>query len=1057
MRTRPLVPTLLASMALLGCREAPKGGEPSPASGVVLGTFMAEVNAAAGTLTLHPGRRAPAASAALVELPVVQDGHPGTGPADTLELVTEGVAGAVAEGCGPGLTSFEGSVRVRSFFATSLLRNVHVELTAVTQTGFEACNSAYPVPEPGTGRGFGLFPYGTLSRAGTGGDSALATWKFRFPSATSFTFWGRVVGEVVPVLPPHVTATSPANGTTASAGVVTVTFSEPMDPVATAAAITLTGPGGAVAGTVAGSQGNQVFTFTPASPFVSSTSYTVGVGTSAVDPLGASLAAPFAATFTTGPQLLSGRGGGVIVPGGLAFDRDGNGLLVWGSRPLSWSYLSASTGTWSEPVVLDASGYGASVAASATQLAVAWRGAGGLKVALFTNGIPGAATVLQDEFLGSSHAVASNGAGFAVAWAGIDGTFAAIWDGVRWSPSTFLWPDPYASGIAVASDGAGYRAIWIAGPGAIGHLGSATYSGGWWYAGSLGSSATAVLPALAVSPTTTCIAWSESGASGTTLRVERGGISTSTTGFRTSSPIALSAAVVGDRCQVAGATSTGVFGAFWDASAWTASESPLGFASASATAVAVVPLGTGGFAVFANVGGHVQVSRSDGWSFGGPAATVDTGDSPPRSMIAAATRSGAHVVYAQAGATADEAYDVRVDAAAIGAPAALPITPGAGSAANVRVAAGAGGEMVSVWEQQDLGTWNVYWARRTGGAWGPPQLLAAAARSPVVASNGSDFMLAWTATAGAWRVPAVFARRLVGGAWAGAAVVVATGIEFGTQDTPPYPIDSPLLASDGTGYALTYYGPPGVFGAIHANGAWLPRQLLSTSSTTSATRPQVAGRPGEYLFAWTDTAGVAFGRAAWNGTAWAWDAASSIIGSSGTPAVAAGPDGFAVVYGAATSPYGIAARLVTGGVPGAATVLRSGPNCGAYGVASSGTTYLVATGCQGNDDLLTHAYSGGWQPPRIARATASVLALAVASDGTGYEVLADGWSGGGGLYAIAVPEPVAGAPGAPLSLGAGSGDGEHGALAGSGGGFVAAWKQGDPVEPQVMRIYARDL
>lgn len=1048
MDTRTTFWSCIAASALLACSEAPQRPAP-PARAAVLASFVAEVDAAAGTLTILPDLPASPA-AALVELPAVQDGQPGTGPADTVELVTEG-AGAVADGCAPGLSSFDGVVRVRSFFATSQLRDVHVELTGLTATGFEACDSAFPSPDAAVRRDVGLFPYGTLTRAGTAGDSALATWKFRYPSETSFTFWGRVVGEVVPAVPPAVTSSAPANGSTSSAGQVTVTFNEPMEPAATAAAISLAGPAGAVLGSVTASPGNQVFAFTPAAPLSPDTAYTLTVGAGAADPLGATLAAPYTAAFTTGPLQLSGTGSGLLQPLAAAYDRDGNGLLVWGATqaaPLYYAYYSAATGAWGAPALLDAGGYGARVAASTTQLAVLWKSSAGLNVAIFTNGIPGARTVLQASLLGYDQAIASNGSGFAAFWAGTGGTSAAIWDGVGWT-SAYVAPDTYASGISVASDGARYRAVWIAGAGSSCAARSATYSGGAWSTVTLGSSSTGISPALAVTPTTTCIAWRGYGDLGATLRVERSGTVTTTTGFYGAySWSSLAAAAAGDRCQVAAAGTDGVYGASHDGTSWTTTGASLGFAT-GADSPAVLPLGTTGFLVVARAGSHVQVNRAaaPGWAFAASAIQADTGAEAARSVIAARAGDTARLVFAKADAEGERLRIVRVDAVGVGAPETLPMPPPPGQAANVQLAANASGEVVAVWEQQDAGGTGAFCAFRIAGRWSAPQRLDARGTTPVVASNGTEFMVAWV-TPGPSDVPRIVARRLAEGTWLeDATVVVAPTF---------WPFGPPLLASDGAGYALTYDGGFGPVGVIYSVGTWLaPQQLNTVGTKGTAGRANVAGRSGEYLFAWADAAVAYFRRAAWNGSTWAWGPATAMGGAYVPPALAAGPNGFATVYVSSTTGSPIEALLVTGGLASAATTLRTDASSCSCAVASNGTTYLAASGCPGRN-VESRVWDGTqWQPARTMRANAYVLALSAASDGAGYAVIADGSPSIGGLWAITAPEPTAGGFGT-VTLGTGSGDGEHGALTGTAGGFVAAWKQVDPAAA-VTRIYARDL
>jgi hypothetical protein len=199
-------------MAMVGCapsQESAPVSERLPQQALL--EFTATVDVAAGTVTFLPDSAGP--SGALTEQPIVQDGTPGVGPADTVELVTT-AAVQTADGCGTGVWSLDATVDLRSFFASVRLRNAHVEILSMTPTGREACNSALEIPV-GHSAQYGLFAYGNLDTLGM----ATATWRFRLPSSANFTFRGRVVADPVTVVettPPTVSITSvgyPLTGT----------------------------------------------------------------------------------------------------------------------------------------------------------------------------------------------------------------------------------------------------------------------------------------------------------------------------------------------------------------------------------------------------------------------------------------------------------------------------------------------------------------------------------------------------------------------------------------------------------------------------------------------------------------------------------------------------------------------------------------------------------------------------------------------------------------------------------------------------------------------------
>jgi O-glycosyl hydrolase/methionine-rich copper-binding protein CopC len=106
---------------------------------------------------------------------------------------------------------------------------------------------------------------------------------------------------------PTVTAVTPASGSTgnAIASTVTATFSEAMDPsTVTGSTFTLTGPGGAVAGTITVDPTNTIFTLTPSAPLAYSTTYTalITTGVQATSQVPeVPLAADYTWSFTTAP------------------------------------------------------------------------------------------------------------------------------------------------------------------------------------------------------------------------------------------------------------------------------------------------------------------------------------------------------------------------------------------------------------------------------------------------------------------------------------------------------------------------------------------------------------------------------------------------------------------------------------------------------------------------------------------------------------------------------------------------------------------------------------
>ncbi|MGE3957097.1 MAG: Ig-like domain-containing protein [Vicinamibacterales bacterium] len=100
--------------------------------------------------------------------------------------------------------------------------------------------------------------------------------------------------------PPAVAHITPAQGDTnvPLAGVVVVTFSEPIDPATvTPASISLSGPAGTVDGIHALTQNNTVVTFRPVAPLAPNERYTASVTTAIADVTGYPLASAVSVTF----------------------------------------------------------------------------------------------------------------------------------------------------------------------------------------------------------------------------------------------------------------------------------------------------------------------------------------------------------------------------------------------------------------------------------------------------------------------------------------------------------------------------------------------------------------------------------------------------------------------------------------------------------------------------------------------------------------------------------------------------------------------------------------
>jgi hypothetical protein len=123
---------------------------------------------------------------------IIQDGVPGSGPAESVELVTESQA---RNGACPApydtVPSLCANVTLRSFYTDRTRTDVYVRLNSLTTPlANPVLNSA--VSTPGLPSGLGIWSYGNLGLAGTPAAAASRDWVFQTTGA-SFSFTGSVV------------------------------------------------------------------------------------------------------------------------------------------------------------------------------------------------------------------------------------------------------------------------------------------------------------------------------------------------------------------------------------------------------------------------------------------------------------------------------------------------------------------------------------------------------------------------------------------------------------------------------------------------------------------------------------------------------------------------------------------------------------------------------------------------------------------------------------------------------------------------------------------------
>lgn len=123
---------------------------------------------------------------------IIQDGVPGSGPANSVELVTESQArNAACPAPYDTVPSLCANVTLRSFYTDRTRTDVYVRINSLTTPlANPVLNSA--VSTPGLPSGLGIFSYGNLGLAGSPEAAASRDWVFQTTGA-SFSFTGSVV------------------------------------------------------------------------------------------------------------------------------------------------------------------------------------------------------------------------------------------------------------------------------------------------------------------------------------------------------------------------------------------------------------------------------------------------------------------------------------------------------------------------------------------------------------------------------------------------------------------------------------------------------------------------------------------------------------------------------------------------------------------------------------------------------------------------------------------------------------------------------------------------
>lgn len=289
---------------------------------------------------------------------------------------------------------------------------------------------------------------------------------------------------------------------------------------------------------------------------------------------------------------------------------------------------------------------------------------------------------------------------------------------------------------------------------------------------------------------------------------------------------------------------------------------------------------------------------------------------------------------------------------------------------SYNVAFNSAGYGLAVWESRSGMGYRIIYSlfNPLNATWSEPKELYVNAQSPVVASNGTGFMVGFMASNLAYAVP-----------WSGGS--------FGT------PVKIPTLsgscgnmriASNGTGYCAlwTQYRSNGssAYAAIHNGTSWgVPQDIMVSAASNYCYDTRIVSNGSGYCALWEYSPANRLYASVYNGS---WSAAA--IADNGTYPydydIAGSSDRYILVFSESNNIY---ANIYDGAWGGPADIDNGA--AGAYNpsIASNGTTLCVAWNQSSN--AYARLYNGSWQPITDIDAGANpVDYVRVASNGGGY-------------------------------------------------------------------------
>jgi len=562
--------------------------------------------------------------------------------------------------------------------------------------------------------------------------------------------------------------------------------------------------------------------------------------------------------------------------------------------------------------------------------------------------------------------IASNGSGFAVAWlqfeGGVYNVYANIFSGTTWTIATALETGSGSVGsISLASNGSGYAAAWSQINASVPRIFTNIYSSGSWTNAAIidDGPRTATSPKIASNGSGYAVAW--------------------------------------EQWDFGSVNKT--YANVYSGSAWTSAERIDSGADYAGTS-AIGSNGSGYAVVWRQFNGsnydlYSNILAGGAWG-GAEAVETGAGDVIMPGLARKGVAYGA--IWVQPDATSNRnVFTNAYGGSNWGTETGLVQNAHTGSSNLPRMSTNDSGATLAVWQQYENGSMVIYGSLNSAdtGSWSTPfpfSQKTSYSYSPDVASDGQDFMIVYRQDG------ALYSRTC--------SSIGSLGLETLIRSSGMSP-GSPVIASNGAGYAATWQDGYDIAANIYSSGAWTTATVIETGSG-NAQNPQIASNGSGYAVAWQqyDSAGyggyISIFAGVYENGQWSLPALlEQGTGHGFAPRIASNRTGYAVTWwqpegpGFGGSYVAVMANILTGtNWQTDATIIGSNnSDIGYPDIASNGTGYMITwhqydvTGY----NIWVREYNGASWATSVgdidAEPVYEALTPKIASDGSTYAII----------------------------------------------------------------------